>query len=254
MAAETIVERSMTDPKSFFHENVIKGVTLLDTMLECNVDKIIFSSSAAIYGEPQQVPITEDHPQKPINAYGESKLIFERISDWYHRAYGLEYIALRYFNAAGASERIGEDHNPETHLIPLVLQTVLGQRERVKIFGTDYNTEDGTCIRDFVHVIDLAEAHILALKMIDEIKNGVYNLGSGQGHSILEVIETSRKVTGREIPAVGGKRRPGDPAVLVASPERAEKELGWEPRYQDLEVIIKSAWEWYKKYPEGYIR
>lgn len=252
MAAETVIARSMTDPKAFFHENVIKGIALLDTMLDCNVNKIIFSSSAAVYGEPRETPITEGHPEEPINSYGESKLIFERILGWYNRAYGLKFISVRYFNAAGASKQLGEDHDPESHLIPLVIKAALGQRDRVEVFGTDYPTKDGSCLRDYIHVVDLADAHILALKKIDEIKNGIYNLGSGHGNSVLDVIETARKVTGKKIITVNTGRRPGDPAVLVASPIKAKKELGWKPRLQDLEIIIKSAWEWHKNHPEGY--
>lgn len=252
MAAETVIARSMTEPKSCFHENVVKSLVLLDTMLECDVDKIVFSSSAAVYGEPQEALISEDHPKSPINAYGESKLILEMILKWYHKAYGLKYIAMRYFNAAGASQRLGEDHDPETHLIPLVLQTALGKRKQMEIFGTDYGTTDGSCVRDYIHVIDLAEAHILALNAINKTESGIYNLGNGQGYSVLEVIDAARKITGREIPAIESKRRPGDPAVLIASAKRAEESLGWKPK-RNLEAIIESAWIWQKKHPEGYI-
>lgn len=278
MAAETVVERSMTDPKVFFHENVIKGIVLLDAILEHSVDKVIFSSSAALYGKPEEVPITEEHPKDPINAYGESKRMFEIILEWYRRAYELKYISLRYFNAAGASERFGEDHNPESHLIPLVLKRGLeevksgkygvGSKENpaspaaptnarngvtsLKIFGSDYSTRDGTCIRDYIHVVDLARAHILALSVLDKLKARTYNLGSGEGYTVREVIETARMVTGVSIPAVEAGRRPGDPAVLVASAKLAKEELAWEPQYSDLETIIRSAWEWKRKHPDGY--
>jgi len=242
MAAETVVEHSMTDPQRYFKNNVVNGINLLDAMLKYDVKKIIFSSSAAVYGEPVETPIKETHPQNPVNSYGESKLMFEKILDWYHKAYGIKYISLRYFNAAGASEKLGEDHNPETHLIPLVLKCALNLKNRketgqkVKIFGTNYSTKDGTCIRDYIHVVDLARAHFLALKHIDELDARIYN----------------KKVTGINIPAISTSRREGDPAVLVASSDKIKDELGWQPKYKDLESIIQSAWEWYLKYPEGY--
>ena len=252
LAAESGIERSMSDPSLFFRENVFKGMALLDAMLACGVDRIVFSSSAAVYGEPRSTPITEGHPQDPVSPYGESKRTFERILDWYHQAHPLRYVALRYFSAAGASSRFGEDHDPESHLVPLVLETALGRRDHVDIFGTDYDTADGTCVRDFVHVADLAEAHILALEALGRIESGAYNLGSGDGHSILEVIETARRVTGRPIPTVNAPRRSGDPAVLVASPARAKKELGWQPKHQDLQEIVQSAWDWHRAHPNGY--
>ena len=258
MAAETVVEHSMTDPQRYFNNNVVNGINLLDTMLRYNVKRIIFSSSAAVYGEPIKTPIKEDHPQNPVNSYGESKLMFEKILDWYQRAYGIKYVSLRYFNAAGASEKLGEDHNPETHLIPLVLKCALNIKnkketnQKVKIFGTDYPTKDGTCIRDYIHVIDLARAHLLALKHIDELGARVYNLGNGDGYSVLEVIQTAKKITGINIPAISTSRREGDPAVLVASSDKIKDELGWQSEYKDLESIIQSAWEWYLEHPKGY--
>ncbi len=252
LAAESGIERSMGDPGLFFRENVFKGMALLDAMLGCGVDQIVFSSSAAVYGEPRQTPITEDHPQEPISPYGESKRVFERILGWYHQAHALKYVALRYFSAAGASSRFGEDHDPESHLVPVVLGTALGRHDHVDIFGTDYETADGTCVRDLVHVADLAEAHVLALEAVGRIQSGAYNLGSGDGHSILEVIECARRITGRPIPTVDAPRRSGDPAVLVASSARAREDLGWEPRHEDLEEIVRSAWDWHRTHPHGF--
>ena len=232
--------------------NVVKSITLLDIMREHGCDKFIFSSTAAIFGEPKYTPIDEKHPRNPINAYGESKLMFERILDWYHRAYGLKFNAFRYFNAAGASAKLGEAHKHESHLIPLVMQVALGQRKQINIFGMDYPTKDGTCIRDYIHVLDLAEAHILGLQNLEKHPNGKYNLGNGEGFSVLEVIDTVEKVSGRKIKRVNAPRRLGDPAVLIASSELAKGELGWEPKYDSLEEIIRAAWEWYRKYPNGY--
>lgn len=273
MAAETTIEFSMADPRRYFQNNVVSGLNLLDAMLKFGVHKMIFSSTAAVYGEPEYIPITEGHPQRPINAYGESKLMFEKILNWYHRAYGIKYASFRYFNAAGASERLGEDHKHESHLIPLVIETALGQQKSgkeenkrlgnselkekaedkvVKILGTDYPTRDGTCVRDYIHVADLARAHILALDALDELKARIYNLGNGEGYTVREVIETARKITGVDIPAVEVGRRAGDPAILVASAKRAKEELGWEPQYPDLELIVRSAWKWRRKHPHGY--
>jgi UDP-glucose 4-epimerase len=252
MAAETVIERSMSHPQIFFQENVINSSSLLDSMLECGVEKIVFSSTAAVYGEPQEIPITEDHPTNPINSYGESKLMFEKILDWYYRAYGIKFIALRYFNAAGASDSFGEDHDPESHLIPLLIKAALGLKDHIQVFGTDYPTKDGSCIRDFIHVLDLADAHILALKKIDEITRGIYNLGSGTGDSVLDVIKTVEQVSGEKINIQNKNRRHGDPAILIASSERANHELGWEPKRKDLRSIIQSAWKWHMKHPDGY--
>jgi UDP-glucose 4-epimerase len=252
LAAETVVEYSMTDPGRFFRTNVVYGINLLDTMLKHNVNRLIFSSTAAIYGEPEAIPIKEEHPLRPVNAYGESKLMFEQILQWYGQAYGLKSISLRYFNAAGASEEYGYDHHPATLLIPVVLKVALGQSDYVSIYGTDYPTRDGTCIRDYIHVLDIASAHLLALKHLDSPGNKVYNLGNGEGYSVIEVIETARKVTGAKIPSRPYPRRAGDPVAVVASSALAKSELDWQPRYPDLESIIESAWQWQRKHPHGY--
>jgi UDP-glucose 4-epimerase len=243
MAGETIVEYSTTDPKRYFHTNVIGGITLLDAMIRHSVNRIVFSSSAAVYGEPQTAPIEENHPKNPINSYGLTKLMFEQMLEWYGKAYGLRHISMRYFNAAGATDRLGEDHRPETHLIPNVLKAALAGTP-ISVFGTDYPTRDGSCIRDYVHVTDIAQAHVLAMKKLDTLKAGAYNLGNGQGYSVLEVIQAARKVTGIDIPAKLSPRRAGDPAVLVASSDHAKTQLGWKPRFPELESIIDSAWRW----------
>lgn len=251
MAGETIVEYSTTDPKRYFHTNVIGGITLLDAMLRHHVNRIVFSSSAAVYGEPQTAPIEENHPKNPINSYGLTKLMYEQIMEWYGKAYGLRHVSLRYFNAAGATDRLGEDHSPETHLIPNVLKAAIGGTP-VSVFGTDYPTRDGSCIRDYVHVIDIAQAHVLALHKLDTLKAGACNLGNGQGYSVLEVIQAARKVTGIDIPAKLSPRRAGDPAVLVASSGRAVAELGWKPQFPKLEGIVESAWKWIGGHQQGY--
>lgn len=252
MAGETVVEFSMTDPRRFFIINVVGGLNLLEVMLKHGVKKMVFSSSAAVYGEPKATPIQEDHPKTPVNSYGETKLMFERILEWYGRAYGLKHISFRYFNAAGASQSLGEDHRPETHLIPNVLKVPLNKTGTVSVFGVDYPTKDGSCVRDYVHVIDIAKAHLLALDKIQQYSGKVYNLGSGSGYSVLEVIETSKKVTGADIPTKLCPRRFGDPAVLVASSARAKEELGWKPEFPEIDSIIESAWKWMKHYPNGY--
>jgi UDP-glucose 4-epimerase len=252
MAGETVVEFSMTDPQRYFRNNIIGGINLLDAMLKHGIQKIIFSSSAATYGEPVKTPIEEDHPQNPVNSYGETKLMFEKVLSWYGRAYGLKYICFRYFNAAGASEMIGEDHRPETHLIPNVLKAVKNQNSPVSIFGTDYPTRDGSCIRDYVHVIDIAQAHIKALEKIEEFSGNAYNLGNGDGISVLELVDMTEKVCGMKIPKIIGPRRAGDPAVLLASSSKARMDLGWQPQYSDLETIISTAWKWMKIHPDGY--
>lgn len=252
MAAEALIAESVTNPRRFFKANVYYGMNLLDAMLDHGVKKIIFSSTAAVFGEPETVPIDEDAPKRPINSYGESKLMFERIMEWYHKAYGLKFVALRYFNAAGASENFGEHHDPETHIIPLVLQVALKQRENFQVYGTDYPTSDGTCIRDYIHVVDLAQAHVLALKNLDRLGARVFNLGNGNGYSVLQIIEAARRITRREIQAVLSSRRHGDPVRLIASSSAIRKELLWKPRYPDLETIIETAWNWHLAHPQGY--
>lgn len=254
-AASASVPDSMRNPKKYFRNNIGGGLNLLNAMKWRVVDKIIFSSSAAVYGEPQHTPIEEDHPQSPTNPYGETKLMFEKILKWYDVAYGIKSISLRYFNAAGADPggQIGEDHHPEEHLIPIVLQTALGQRENVKVFGTDWSTPDGTCLRDFVHVSDLAEAHLLALRSLEKgAPSNAYNLGNGDGYSVLDVIRTAEDVVGRLIPRFLDARRPGDPARLVASSEKIKRELGWNPKYPDLHTIIGHAWRWHSTHPRGF--
>jgi len=251
-AAETTIEFSMTDPGLYFHNNVVNGITLLEVMRKFGCNRFIFSSTAAVFGEPLYVPIDEAHPQQPINAYGESKLMFEHILDWYHRAYGLRFNAFRYFNAAGASEKLGEAHRHESHLIPVIIQVLLGQRDHLTIFGSDYPTNDGTCIRDYIHVLDLAEAHILALENLDKRPTAKYNLGNGSGFSNLEVVNMVEQVSGKKVNYSFGPRRTGDPAVLIASSELTKKELGWQPKYDSLEQIVESAWRWHRDNPKGY--
>lgn len=252
LAAETIVELSMTDPGRYFRNNVTNGITLLEAMVNHGVKRLIFSSSAAVYGEPEATPIEETSRTTPVNAYGETKLMFENILHWFGRAYGLKHISLRYFNAAGASQYYGEDHNPESHLIPNIIKVAMGQSATVKLFGTDYNTRDGTCVRDYIHVRDIAGAHLLALNHIDAIPNSAYNMGNGEGFSVKEVIEVSRRITNTAIPVELHPRRPGDPAVLVASSSKIRRELGWRPQYSELEGIVRTAWEWHNKHPHGY--
>jgi UDP-glucose 4-epimerase len=250
-AALSLVGESVQHPSKYFINNVANGLKLLDAMLEYGVKKIVFSSTAAVYGEPTDWPIHEDFPHNPTNPYGESKLAFEKVLKWYEQAYGIRYATLRYFNAAGATERVGEDHDPETHLIPLVLQVAQGKREAINMFGDDYPTPDGTCVRDYIHVVDLADAHVRALSILDE-RSGTFNLGNGKGFSVKEVIEAARKVTGHAIPAKVAPRRAGDPAVLVASSDRIQKELGWKPQHPEIETIIRDAWNWHQKHPNGY--
>lgn len=246
---------SVIDPMKYYNNNVISSLNLLTVMKEAGVKKIVFSSTAATYGEPQNTPICETDRTLPINPYGETKLAVEKALKWADHAYGIKYIALRYFNAAGAhdSGKIGENHSPETHLIPIVLQVALGKREEIKLFGNDYNTPDGSCVRDYIHVSDLAQAHILALDSLR--KNGdsnTFNLGNGRGFSNREVVNIAREVTGINIKASDAPRRPGDPAVLVASSKKAMEELGWKPRYTELSRIIETAWKWHKDHPEGF--
>ncbi len=248
-AANALVGESMTNPSKYFLNNVYGGVNLLDAMIAADVKKFVFSSTCATFGMPEEVPIHEGLPQKPINPYGESKLMFEKVLRWYDEIHGLRFVSLRYFNAAGASEKFGEDHRIETHLIPNVLKVALGQKEHVEIFGTDYPTPDGTCIRDYIHIIDLAQAHILAL---GREGSAFYNLGTGGGNSVSEVVEVCRRVTGRKIPVVAQARRPGDPPRLIASSAKIQKDLGWQPRFQSLDKIVESAWAWHQKNPHGY--
>jgi UDP-glucose 4-epimerase len=253
-AGETLVEKSMTDPSIYFQNNVRKGLDLLDTLLECGVKKFVFSSTAAVYGEPVETPISESHPKAPINAYGESKLMVERMLEWYQRAYGLQYAALRYFNAAGASQQFGEDHHPESHLLPRVLDCALDSSREFMIYGDDYATADGSCVRDYVHVLDIAQAHILALNALDDPqRQGPYNIGSSMGNSVREVVSAVQDVTGRKLRVRVGARRPGDPAILVATHDRVVSELGWKPRFSSLHDIVQSAWDWKQKHPQGYV-
>ncbi|MBI2320657.1 MAG: UDP-glucose 4-epimerase GalE [Chloroflexi bacterium] len=251
LAALSIVPESLAEPARYFRANVVNTLNLLDAMLRVGVKRFVFSSSAAVYGEPSASPIGEGAPTQPTNPYGESKLAVERMLPWLGAAHGLCSCSLRYFNAAGASDSLGEDHEPETHLIPLVMQTALGRRTQVEIFGDDYATPDGTCIRDYIHVSDLAQAHILAL---EHLAPGcrIYNLGNGDGFSVREVVDAARQVTGRPIPAVVRPRRLGDPPVLVAHSDQARAELGWAPRYPDLRDIIATAWQWHLRHPQGY--
>jgi UDP-glucose 4-epimerase len=248
-AANALVGESMQNPSKYFRNNIANGLNLLDAMISAGVEKIIFSSTCAIFGPPERVPIDETMPARPINPYGESKLAFEKILRWYGEIHGLKFVSLRYFNAAGASTNFGEDHRIETHLIPNVLKVALGEKPNVEIFGTDYETPDGTCIRDYIHILDLARAHILALS---SAKSDFYNLGTGGGASVREVIDSCRKVTGRKIDVVEKPRRPGDPPRLIASSEKIKRELGWKPQFQSLDAIIESAWKWHQKFPRGY--
>jgi UDP-glucose 4-epimerase len=248
-AASALVVESMQNPSKYFRNNIANGLNLLDAMVATGVKLLIFSSTCAIFGLPERLPIEETVPKRPINPYGESKLAFERILQWYDQIYGLKFVSLRYFNAAGASEKFGEDHRIETHIIPNVLKVALGQKPWVEIFGTDYQTPDGTCIRDYIHIIDLARAHILALK---SSKSEFYNLGTGGGSSVREVIEVARKVTGGKIEVVEKSRRPGDPPRLIASSAKIKRELEWQPQFQSLQAIIESAWKWHQQFPRGY--
>lgn len=254
-AAYSLVGESVKKPLAYYRNNVLGSLNLLEVMQSCGVEYFIFSSTAAVYGEPVQIPITEDHPTCPTNPYGASKLAVEDMLYWFSRAHGLRYTSLRYFNAAGADRvgDIGEDHSPETHLIPLVLKVAQGQLPEICVFGTDYPTPDGTCIRDYIHVTDLADAHILALKRLAQGGGaGIYNLGNGMGFSVREVIRAAEEVAGRQIKVVESERRRGDPAVLIASADRAKRDLGWRPRYDDLKTIITTAWNWHSKYPNGF--
>ena len=254
-AARSLVGESVEKPDLYFEENTAKTNRFVSSLLQSGVKRLIFSSTAATYGIPDEVPIPESAPTIPINPYGLSKLMIEQSFAWLEKAYGLKWIALRYFNAAGAAldGSLGEDHIPETHLIPLILKTALGQRESISVFGTDYATPDGTCLRDYIHVLDLAKDHILALEGLEkDVASGVYNVGTGSGYSVKEVIETARAVTGRPIPVLESPRRPGDPDKLVAKVEKIQVLLGWTPEHSSLERIIESAWAWHLKHPHGY--
>jgi UDP-glucose 4-epimerase len=249
-AAFSLVGESVEKPLKYYRNNMAATAELLDSMIRHNVKRFIFSSTAAVYGEPVDIPITESHPCNPTNPYGESKIAVERMLKDCDSAYGLKYISLRYFNAAGAdkSGKIGERHRNETHLIPLVLEVAAGRRENIKVFGANYLTPDGTCIRDYIHVSDLSGAHLLALNsLLSGGDSAVYNLGNNRGYSVREVIELARKVTGKPIPAIEADKRPGDPAILIASSDKIKKNLGWKPEYEDLETIIKTAWKWHQK-------
>lgn len=248
-AAHALVGESMTNPGKYFRNNVAWGQNLLDAAVATSVRKFVFSSTCATYGPPDRVPMTEDLPQRPINPYGESKLMFEKMLEWYRRLHGLEFVAFRYFNAAGATARFGEHHRVETHLIPNVLRVPLGQAPHCEIFGTDYPTPDGTCIRDYIHIVDLADAHIRAL---EPGREGFFNLGNGEGYSVREVIQACERACGQPIPALAKPRRPGDPPKLVAAADRAMHVLGWKPRFPKLDQIVSSAWAWHQAHPTGY--
>jgi len=252
MAADSLVGESVTQPAKYYRSNMTAGLALLDAMRDTGVKRLVFSSTAAVFGEPAKQPIEETDPANPTNPYGESKLAFERALKWHENAYGMHYVSLRYFNAAGASRRFGECHHPETHLIPLVLQAAAGKIPAIEVYGDDYPTRDGTCVRDYIHVIDLARAHILALGILDD-RSAIYNLGcGGDGYTVREVIDAAREVTGREISVRTGPRRQGDPAVLVAASDRIKRELNWRPAMKDLGEIIRSAWVWMQNHPTGY--
>lgn len=251
MAAYSLVGESVSEPAKYYMNNVVAGISLLDAMRDSGVSKIVFSSTAAVYGEPEKQPIEEFDRTAPTNPYGDTKLAFEHALKSYERAYGIRYVSLRYFNAAGASERCGELHDPETHLIPIVLQTAAGERKEVEVYGGDYPTRDGTCVRDYVHVVDLARAHVKALEILGD-RSSIFNLGcGGDGYTVKEVIEMAKEITRKEIPTRVSGRRPGDPAVLVASSDRIRSELGWQPEFQDLRMIIESAWTWMQSRSAG---
>ena len=248
-AAFSLVGESMTDPGKYFRNNLANAINLADAAVEGKVRSFVFSSTAATFGQPETSPIREHDRQIPINPYGESKLCFEKVLQWYHQIHGLQYAALRYFNAAGATGKYGEDHRPESHLIPIILQVAQGKREKIMVYGNDYDTPDGSCIRDYIHILDLAQAHELAMSAPE---SGHYNLGTGNGLSVMEIIEAARKVTGHPIPCEIAPRRPGDPARLVACSDRARQMLGWKPRFESAEAIIESAWKWRLANPDGY--
>lgn len=249
-AAFSLVGESMKDPGKYFRNNLANAINMADAAVAGKVKRIVFSSTAATFGEPETVPIAEDAPQQPINPYGESKLCFEKVLAWYKAIHNIDYTALRYFNAAGASSNFGEDHSPETHLIPIILQVAQGKRDKIMVFGDDYDTPDGSCIRDYIHVKDLAQAH---MKALFAPSSGHYNLGTGNGLSVFEIIEAARRVTGCAIPLEIAPRRAGDPPRLIADSSRARRELDWQPQLENAESIIESAWQWLQKYPNGYM-
>lgn len=251
-ASYTLVGESMEQPLKYLRDNVQNATNLLEASNESGVQRFILSSTANLFDDPERIPIAEDERIVPGSPYGESKHLIERILHWFDRIHGLRYAALRYFNACGCTPDQGEQHDPETHLIPLVLQVALGQREHIVVFGDDYPTRDGTCVRDYIHVVDLAQAHILALEALEERDSMHYNLGNGQGFTVMEVIEAARRVTGHPIPHVIGERRPGDPATLIASSDAIRRDLGWQPRYTGLDEIIETAWQWHRAHPAGY--
>jgi UDP-glucose 4-epimerase len=252
LAAFIEAGESMKYPEKYFRNNTVNTLTLLECVIANKVPRFVFSSTAALYGTPDRTPIEETAPLHPTNTYGESKLLVEHMLPWFHRIHGLRYACLRYFNASGSAGDQGEDHHPESHLIPLILQVALGKRDHIAIYGTDYPTPDGTCIRDYIHVTDLASAHLLTLRALREKESLIYNLGNGQGFSVREVIDSVRKVTGHPIPVRETDRRPGDPAVLVASSEKIRRELQWQPKFPSLESIVSSAWDWRRAHPDGY--
>lgn len=251
-ASYTLVGESMQQPLKYLRDNLVNAANLLEQAIAHDVRRFILSSTANLFDDPERMPIDEAERIVPGSPYGESKFFIERVLHWFERLYGLRYACLRYFNACGDTPDRGEDHDPETHLIPLVLQVALDQRPHITVFGDDYPTPDGTCVRDYIHVVDLAQAHILAMEALDRLGSRTYNLGNGEGFSVLEVIQTARRVTGHPIPHVIGPRRPGDPAVLIASSETIRRELGWQPRYPSLEDIMRSAWDWHRQHPHGY--
>jgi len=251
-AAKALIPESVANPGLFFDANVASGIALLEVVRAAGIRKFVFSSSAAVYGNPHSIPIDEDHPKEPVNSYGETKLMLERVLHWYALAYEWTVVAFRYFNACGATAAIGEDHCPETHIIPLLLETGIGEREFFEIYGHDYPTPDGTCLRDYVHVKDIAEAHLLALQIQDRPGFSAYNIGTGTSYSVRQVCGVVERELGRKVAVKDSARRPGDPAILCASPQRLTRELGWRPRFSDLETIVRTAWEWKQKHSRGY--
>ena len=251
-AAKALIPESVSNPGMFFDSNVASSIALLETVRAAGIRRFVFSSSAAVYGNPHSTPIDEDHPKNPVNSYGETKLMLERVLHWYAVAYGWTVVAFRYFNACGATATIGENHRPETHIIPLLLETATGERDFFEIYGHDYPTPDGTCLRDYVHVLDIAGAHLLALEVQDQPGLFAYNIGTGTSYSVRQVCRIVEQELGRKVPVKLSPRRNGDPAVLCASPQRLGRELGWRPRFSDLQTIVRTAWEWKQKHPQGY--